>query len=532
MAMTGGDAIAASLRAHGVNTVFGIPGAQLYGLFDALQRDGMRVITPRHEQTCAYMAFGYARASGQAGVYSVVPGPGVLNTAAALLTAWGCNEPVLCLTGQVPTAFLGKGRGHLHEMRDQRATLAGIAKSAERAERAGEVSAAVAHAFREMHSLKPGPATVEMPWEQFTAEGEFDIVRPLERHPDPVADVVIGEAARAIEKAERPMIFVGPAGFEARDEVLRLAELLHAPVVGFRSGRGVVSNRHELGLTIAEARRLWPSVDCIIGIGTRLEVPSWRWQARPEVPFVRLEIDAEELTRIPCMLGVLGRAKTSLIALLEEIRPRMASPDWQASIRNARLETAEAIKEISPHYNYLQAIRQALPDDGILVEEVCQAGFASWYCYPVYEPRTFISTGFEGTLGFGFPTALGVKVARPDVPVVSIAGDGGFMFAAQELATAAQYGIDVVTVVFNNSAFGNVKRDQQQNFNGRLIGAELRNPDFGKLAAAFHVDFARVSAPAELRKAIETAMTRGGPWLIEVPLSIENEVSPWKFIHG
>ncbi|MGK6316340.1 thiamine pyrophosphate-dependent enzyme [Neorhizobium sp. DT-125] len=532
MSITGGDAITASLRVHGVDTVFGIPGAQLYGLFDALQRDGMRVITPRHEQTCAYMALGYARASGKPGVYSVVPGPGVLNTGAALLTAWGCNEPVLCLTGQVPTAFLGKGRGHLHEMRDQRAVLAGIAKSAERADGAGEVSAAIAHAFREMRSLKPGPATVEMPWEQFTAEGEFEIAPPLENHPDPVADVAIGEVARVIEKAERPMIFVGPAGFEARDEVLRLAELLHAPVVGFRSGRGIVSNRHQLGLTIAEARSLWPMVDCVIGIGTRLEVPSWRWQARPEVPVVRLEIDAAELTRTPNALGVLGRAKTSLAALLGQIGPPIPAPDWMAAVRNARAETAEAIKEISPHYGYLQAVRSALPDNGILVEEVCQAGFASWYCYPVYEPRTFISTGFEGTLGFGFPTALGVKVARPDVPVVSIAGDGGFMFGCQELATAAQYGIDVIAVVFNNSAFGNVKRDQQQSFGGRLIGAELKNPDFGKLAAAFHVDFARVTAPQDLRKAIETAISRGGPWLIEVPLSIENEVSPWKFIHG
>ncbi|CDN50780.1 thiamine pyrophosphate-dependent enzyme [Neorhizobium galegae] len=532
MTTTGGDSIVASLRAHNVDTVFGIPGAQLYGLFDAFQRDGMRVITPRHEQTCAYMAFGYARASGNPGVYSVVPGPGVLNTGAALLTAWGCNEPVLCLTGQVPTAFLGKGRGHLHEMRDQRAVLAGIAKSAERADKAGDVSAAIAHAFREMRSLKPGPATVEMPWEQFVAEGEFEIARPLENHPDPIADVAIDEAAAVVGRAERPMIFVGPGAFEARDEVLRLAEMLHAPVVGFRSGRGVVSNRHELGLTIAEARKLWPAVDCVIGIGTRLEVPSWRWKPRADVPVVRLEIDAEELTRTPEALGVLGRAKTSLTALLGEIKPRTLSSDWQESIRKARAETAQAIQEISPHYEYLQAIRAALPDDGILVEEVCQSGFASWYCYPVYEPRTFISTGFQGTLGFGFPTALGVKVARSDVPVVSISGDGGFMFAAQELATAAQYGIDVITVVFNNSAFGNVKRDQSEAFGGRLIGSELKNPDFDKLAAAFHVDFARVSAPEDLRTAIETAITRGGPWLIEVPLSLESEVSPWKFIHG
>ncbi len=279
MTTTGGDSIAASLRAHGVDTVFGIPGAQLYGLFDAFQRDGMRVITPRHEQTCAYMAFGYARASGNPGVYSVVPGPGVLNTGAALLTAWGCNEPVLCLTGQVPTAFLGKGRGHLHEMRDQRAVLAGIVKSAERAERAGDVSAAIAHAFREMRSLKPGPATIEMPWEQFTMEDHFEVVRPLQNHPDPVADVAIGEAAAVIGRAERPIIFVGPGAFEARDEVLQLAERLHAPVVAFRSGRGVVSNRHELGLTIAEARKLWPTVDCVIGIGTRLEVPSLALEA-------------------------------------------------------------------------------------------------------------------------------------------------------------------------------------------------------------------------------------------------------------
>jgi acetolactate synthase-1/2/3 large subunit len=179
---------------------------------------------------------------------------------------------------------------------------------------------------------------------------------------------------------------------------------------------------------------------------------------------------------------------------------------------------------------YLRAIREVLPQQGIVTDEISQMGFTAWYAYPVYRPRTFVSSGYQGTLGSGFPTALGVKVAHPDRPVVAMCGDGGFMFAVQELATAVQYGISVVTLVFNNNAFGNVRRDQRERFGGRVLGSDLRNPDFPKLADAFGVRSARVESPEALRSSLTRALDSGVPWLIEVPVPRDAETDPWRFL--
>jgi acetolactate synthase-1/2/3 large subunit len=184
---------------------------------------------------------------------------------------------------------------------------------------------------------------------------------------------------------------------------------------------------------------------------------------------------------------------------------------------------------VQPQLGHLQAIRDALPRDGFFVEEISQVGFASYFGFPVYEPRTFVTCGYQGTLGFGFPTALGVKVGNPDKPVVSITGDGGFMFGVQELAAAVQHDINLVTVLFNNNAFGNVLRDQQTKFRGPM-GSELRNPDFVKLAESFGAQGWRAGTPAELRTLVERGFAQKGPVLIEVPVPQGSEVSPWKYL--
>lgn len=530
--MTGGEAMVAELVARGITCVPGLPGAQVYGLFDALGRAGLRVVTPRHEQTCGYMAFGQARATGGPAAYAAVPGPGVLNTAAALLTAWGCNEQVLCLTGQVPTPFLGRGRGHLHEMRDQRATLAGIAKWAGRAETVAEVPAVLGRAFHEMAHGRPGPAAVEMPWEQFTARAEVAPAAPLPPGDDPDPGAALDAALDRLARAEAPMIFVGSGALGAEAEVLELAERLGAPAVAFRSGRGVVSNRHPLGLTLAEARDLWPETDCLLGIGTRLEIPGWRWSPRPEVPVIRLDIDAAELARTPDALALHGRAAPVLRLMLDAPALRLpAKPGWAARIAVARERAVPQVAALAPHAGFLAAIRRALPEDGIFVDEICQAGFVSWLGFPVYGPRSFISSGYQGTLGAGFPTALGVKLARPGAPVVSISGDGGFMFAAQELATAAAEGIAVVSVVFDNAAFGNVRRDQDEQFGGRRVGSGLANPDFVALARTLGVGASRAETPEALESALRAAFERDAPALIHVPVT-GPEASPWPFLRA
>src|SRR6201747_2511703 len=283
-ATCGGEAIVNGLVAHGVDTVFGLPGAQVYGLFDAFHQAQLKVIGARHEQACGYMAYGYARSPGKPGVFSVVPGPGVLNAGAALLTALGGNEPVLCLTGQVPTQFLGKGRGYLHEMPDQLATLRTFVKWADRIEYPDAAPALVSRAFQEMLSGRRGPVALEMPWDVFTQRAEVGAAKKFDPFPAPQPDPGRVKAAAALIAASKtPMIFVGSGAIDARDEILELAELIDAPVVAFRSGRGIVSNAHELGLTMAAAYKLWPNTDLMIGIGTRLELPTMsRGPYRPD----------------------------------------------------------------------------------------------------------------------------------------------------------------------------------------------------------------------------------------------------------
>ena len=309
---SGGEAIVNGLVAHGVDTVFGLPGAQIYGLFDAFHQTQLKVIGARHEQACGYMAFGYARATGRPGVFSVVPGPGVLNASAAMLTAYGANEPVLCLTGQVPTAFLGKGRGHLHEMPDQLATLRTFVKWAERIEYPDAAPALVSRAFQEMMSGRRGPAALEMPWDVFTQRADVGAATPFDPFPAPRPDPDRVKAAAAlIADSRTPMIFVGSGAIDAADEILELAELIDAPVVAFRSGRGIVSNAHELGLTMAAAYRLWPQTDLMIGIGTRLELTTMtRWPFRPEgLKSIRIDIDPSEMRRFTPDAAIIADAR-------------------------------------------------------------------------------------------------------------------------------------------------------------------------------------------------------------------------------
>ena len=533
---SGGEAIVNGLVAHGVDTVFGLPGAQIYGLFDAFHQAQLKVIGARHEQACGYMAFGYARSSGKPGVFSVVPGPGVLNASAALLTAFGCNEPVLCLTGQVPTQFLGKGRGHLHEMPDQLATLRTFVKWADRIEYPDNAPALVSRAFQEMLSGRRGPASLEMPWDVFTQRTQVTAVEPFDPLPAPQADPDrIKQAADLIAGSKAPMIFVGSGAIEAGEEILELAEMIDAPVVAFRSGRGIVSNAHELGLTMAAAYKLWPKTDLMIGIGTRMELPTMsRWPYQPAgLKCVRIDIDPVELRRWPADAGVIADAKAGTADLVAAVRKAGYSKTSgrRAAIREATATTEQEIQRVQPQMAYLKILREVLPADAIVTDELSQVGFASWYGFPIYQPRTFVTSGYQGTLGSGFPTALGAKVANPNKPVVAITGDGGFMFGVQELATAVQFKIGVVTLVFNNNAYGNVRRDQRQHFDGRVVASDLVNPDFVKLAESFGAGAARVTSPDQFRPVLEKALADGGPYVISVEVPTDSEVSPWAFIH-
>ena len=532
-----GEAIVRTLVREGVDTVFGIPGVQTYELFDALGRasDAIRLVAPRHEQAASYMAYGYAKATGRTGVYSVVPGPGVLNSTGGLCTAYGASAPVLCLTSEVPTPYIGIGLGHLHELPDQLGTLRLLTKWAQRIGHPAEAPGLVAEALRRAASGRPRPVALEAPWDVLGMRAPVGPDAGRETTGDPHGEPdggAIERLAGLLAGARHPLIMVGGGAQHASAEVLAVAEHLQAPVVSFRSGRGVVSNEHHLGLTNAEGFELWERTDVVLGVGSRMELMWFRWPDRPDgLKVATIDVDPAQPTRLGASVAVTGDAAASCRllaqALAERCEPR---PSRAEELGLLKSRVAARVAEITPHAQFLGAIRDVLPRDGFLVEEICQAGFAATYALPFYEPRTYVSGGHQGALGFGFPTALGVKVAQPDRAVVSITGDGGLQFGLQEFATAAQEGIGVVTVLFDNGAYGNVLRDQQNLFEGREVASRLRNPDWATLAEGFGVAAHRATTPGELRDVLDRALADGAPALVHVPVDPASERSPWPLL--
>lgn len=529
-------------RANGMQTMFGVPGAQLYPLFDALHGTGIEVIVPRHEQAAAYMAMGYAKSTGRTGVFTVVPGPGVLNASAALCTAMGNCTPIVCLTGQVPSQFLGRGRGHLHELADQVGTLRTLIKDAHHIDSVDAAPALVNRAFRQASGGRPGPVAVEMCWDSMASAAAVVVTAPEPALPPPTVDHdAIDAAAKLLAAARKPLIMCGAGALHAAPEVTALAELLQAPVTAFRSGRGVVPEDHPLGVASVAARELWDDVDVLVGIGSRLEMPYMRWgdamryERKPThgPKLIRIDICAAEMQRFVPDVAIVADSVDACTLLTKRLGSLVSPTNERIAEIAAAKRTAEAaFARIEPQASFLRAIRAVMPRDGILVPELSQVGFTTYTgAFPILAPRTYLSEGFQGTLGFGFPTALGAKVANRAKAVVSITGDGGFMFGVQELATAAQYGIALVTIVFNNHSFANVLRDQQQQYGGRAIGSRFDNPDFIRLAESFGVAATRVREPRELQLALERALADDQPRLIEVALEPGVEASPWPFIH-
>ena len=533
--MTGAEAIIKSLRVNGVDTMFALPGGQLDFLFDAMYKEGegIRLIHSRHEQGCAYMAYGYARSTGRVGAYSVVPGPGLLNSSGALCTAWSNYSPVLCISGQIPSAAIGKGYGDLHEIDDQLGMIGHITKWATRIDHPSQAPDTIREAFKQLTTGCPRPVEVEMPMDIMALEATVELLPAVDAYPLPPIDAAqIDAAVELLRKAKKPLIYVGSGAMEASAEVLRLAEALQAPVVSFRAGKGIVSDEHYLSANFPMGHQLWGEADAVLAVGTRLHWPLVMWGKDEDLQLIRVDIDPLQLERI-CTpeIGIVGDSA----AVLDAIGQGVQAAGHQAESREGELTAlrsevfGQLRDKVGPQMAYLDVIRQELPRDGIFVDEVTQVGFVSWYGFPVYKPRQHISAGYQGTLGYGYATALGVMAGNMDKKVIQVSGDGGIMFNIQEICTAVQYQLPLVTIIFNDHRYTNVQRQQKEWFDGRVICSDLHNPDFVKLAESFGAAGFLVDDPESLRAAIRQAFEEKGPSIIEVKVE-EFFPPPWPFL--
>ena len=529
--LSGGEALVKSLVGEGVEVVFGIPGIQIYGIVAALRDEpGIRMISTRHEQATTYMADGYARASGKPGVALVVPGVGLYNAASGLTNAYSRSTPVLLIAGQIPRGAIGKNLGAVHEIADQTGAVRSVTKWQRQASRPREVPDAVFEAFRQMRTGRPRPVLIEMPPEAGVEREEVKLRSPARIPRIVPSPEDLQEAARVISKSDMPLIYAGGGVVlsDAEQALVKLAEATNIPVVTSSGGKGVIPDSHPLSYGSCFSPRgdrqemnqlyeVMQSADVVIGIGARF---SLGYPAGEASTLVNINIDDSELTRHQSnTIPLHGDARATVEALLPYLIEAGAGerPSPAEAVSAARsLIAYYDIRLKEPQYPVLEAIRRGVPEDAFVVWDVTQFGYYARTHWRVNHPKTYIDSGYSFNLGYAFPTALGVKVARPDRPVICMTGDGGFMFNSSELSTAVRYGINVVTVVFNNDSYGNVARDLDNAFGG-AYGTDLHNPDFVRFAEAFGAVAMRASDPTELKTLIPLALERQAPVIIDVP---------------
>ena len=525
--------IVQALRLAGIDTLFCLPGVQNDDFFDALvDAPDIRPIVTRHEQGAAYMAAGASQVGGKPAAFCVVPGPGMLNAGAALTSAYWSNARVLAIVGEIATSARGRGFGVLHELADQHAILTQLTKRASLLDDGASATATLQSTIDHLVGGRPRPVSIEVPVDRWTARAPGELRTPRAARPQ-VDGTAVERAAAAIRTAERPLIIVGGGAQDAGAEVAALAERIQAPITTRRMGHGVVPSTHSLFVHLAVGHDLWKTADLVIGIGSRLEWPLMFWGTDPDMTFVKIDIDADELDRHAVgAIGVHGDAADVCRALLAELDGMPAAPDRTAEVAQRRAGYFAAIDHLRPQIDFLEAIRDVLPDDGVFVEDVTQIGFAAHLAFDFRQPRTFQSTGPAGTLGAGYAQGLGAQVALDSEGrgrrAIVVAGDGGFLFTGNEMATAVLHEIPLVCCVFDDGAFGNVKRIQQQRFGEhRTIASTLHNPDFVAYAESFGALGLSADSPDELRGRLEQAFAHDGPSLVHVNTGPMPD--PWPF---
>ena len=531
--MTGAQALVRSLVREGVEVVFALPGVQVMDAFDALYDEpGIRLVVPRHEQGVVYMADGYARTTGKVGVGLVVPGPGALNAAGALGTAYSASSPVMLISGQARTYEINSGVGVLHEVDDQLDAFRPITKWVHRVMSVGEVPDGVHAAMEQLQTGRPRPVEFEVPWDVLTSTSDVELAETevfTRQGPDP-AD--IRNAAELLASAHHPLIWAGSGVMlsDASPDLLELATALNAPVITTPEGKGAIPESNPLSLgsfyyAHGPSLRAMPQADVILVVGSRAHVlmprPSWAFQ--PHQKIVQIDVDPQEVGRnLSLEIGIASDARLALRELLGYLGgPRHASQWSAAQLASIKSDAAEQVRGSAPlQSEMLDVVRQELDDDAIVVAGVTDMGYWAHLGFPVHQTRSYLTSSYFATLGFALPTAIGAKIGNPHRQVVALCGDGGFTYASNELATAAQEGANVVALLFNNGAFGASLTEQRDRLQGRYIGTTLPSVDYQGLAQSLGAKGMKLSSPQELRDALRDALRQDGPVVVEIPIPL------------
>ena len=528
--MTGGEILIECLKAQGVRCIFGQPGTQNIAIYDALLRYGEGAIEHylvRHEYSATIMADGFARSTGEVGVALTVPGPGASNASTGLLEAYTDCIPVLLMTGQGHTQHSHRDQGKMFHGLDQMRFFEPLTKFCGSAKTVRGIPDLIESAFYAMRTGRPGPTMLEFPMDVILGEDKVKlpakIRRPIDKRTDETA---IQRAVQQISSAKRPLILAGSAVLHAgaRPALQKLAEKLQAPVVVTRCGKGVLDENHPLALQHINGflgQQAIQHTDCTIAIGCRFtSLDTGHWNL--DLPsLIQIDEDPSEIGReYECSLGLCGGLTPTLQALTDQLPAVEDASDggWHQILADSRQQfTGQSPLPILPD------LQSVLPPDAILSVDVHAIGYSTFSEWAVSHPRNFLYPCIGVTLGYAFPAALGAKVANPDKTVVCFTGDGGFMMGASELATAAMYGINVVTIVVNDGALSAIKGSQRRGCEGRTIDTDLQNPDFVQLAQSFGVFAVRVDDLKNFKSALTEALSTNQPAVIEIFLQDRQE---------
>ena len=533
--LSGGEALIKSLVREGVEVIFGLPGVQMYGIVAALRDEpSIKFVVTRNETSTTYMADGYARTTGKAGVAMVVPGPGIYNAGGGLSTAFSRSSPVVLIAGQIPRDGIGKNFGGLHEVNDQKEITNPVTKWQKQVIRPHEVPEGIHEAFKQAQSDRPSPVHFELPPETMVEREDVELLEPAKIERKVPADSIIEQAAKEISAARKPVIYAGGgiARSDAEAELVAFAEAHHIAVLTSAGGKGTMSERHALALggslgPTGLLKDYIEDADLVIGIGTRF---SMRNQAAADARLIHVDVDPAMIGHVhQNSLGVIGDVKASLPKLSAAITAagggKWNSPETEVAKIQVNLTNSE--EEINqPQEDYLRALQEGAPDDAIMIFGMTQLGYYSRPRWITDNPKSYIDSGYSGNLGFAFPTALGAKVGNPDKPVICVSGDGGFMYNSSEISTAVKYGINLVTVIYNDGHYGNVARDMDDDFGG-TYETDFVNPDFVKLAEAYGAVGIRAEGPYDVKNVLPKALAMNKPVFIDVPVSRVPRPKQW-----